>query len=344
LNLRACLLPLLFLPVFLSACAPHSQADCARSDVYCVGLVTDTGGLLDDGLTQSAWDGLQQALAGGSIQQADFIESVDSRDYAKNLSTFAETGYDVIVASGAGLEDAALQTADLYPDSVFIGLDQAPDPSRHNFIAVTFPHDRGGFLVGVLAAHMTDTGIVGAACETSGISSNWQACEGFRAGVEYADLGVLAYVTYREDGHREDLFRDEAWGRAAALGMIEDGADVVFGVGGGTGQGALLAAAQAGAWAIGSERDQFQVRRDAGARILASVTPDAGPILVQLLSLIPLAQQPPALALGNLRLSPYHEAGRFIPLALQDRLAELQAALQEGSISSGVPPEKPKEN
>lgn len=338
---RGLLSILLLLPPLLAACAPASPVDCARSDVYCVGLVTDTGGLQDDGLTQSAWEGLQQALTEGVIQKADFIESVDPRDYAKNLSTFAETGYDVIVASGAGLEDAALQAADLYPDSVFIGLDQVPDPSRPNFIAVTFPDDRGGFLAGVLAAHMTDTGIVGAACETSGISSNWQACEGFRAGAEYAGLGVTVYITYREDGHREDLYRDEAWGRATALGMIEDGADVIFGVGGGTGQGALLAAAQAGAWAIGSERDQFQVRRDAGARILASVTPDAGPILVQLLELIPLAQQPPSAALGQMRLSPYHEAGRFIPLALQDTLAGLQAALQDGSVASGVPSEKP---
>lgn len=332
---------LLFISILLTACTPP-EMDCARSDIYCVGLVTDTGGLQDYGLTQSAWEGIQKALADGIIQKADFIESVDARDYAKNLGTFAETGYDVIVSSGLSLEDETLQAADLYPDSVFIGLDQPADPSRQNLLAVNFPEDQGGFLAGVLAANMTDTGLVGAACETSGIPSNWRACAGFRAGVEYADLGVIVYITYREDGHREDLFRDEAWGRATALGMIEDGADIIFGVGGGTGQGALLAASQAGAWAIGSEQDQFQVRRDAGARILASVTPDAGPILIQLLGLIPLAQ-PPSLVMGEIRLSPYHEAGRFIPLALQDTLVELQQALKNGTVSSGVPSEKPAE-
>lgn len=335
---------LTFLPVlclFLTACAP-SQADCARSDIYCVGLVTDTGGLQDHGLTQSAWEGIQKARSDGLIQQADFIESVDSRDYPKNLAYFAERKYDVIVSSGVSLEDETLQAADLYPDSVFIGLDQPPDPARQNVISVTFPEDQGGFLAGVLAANMTDTGLVGAACETSGIPSNWRACAGFRAGVEYADLGVIVYITYREDGHREDLFRDEAWGGATALGMIEDGADIIFGVGGGTGQGALLAASQAGAWGIGSEQDQFQVRRDAGAHILASVTPDAGPILIQLLGLLPLAQ-PPSLVMGEMRLSPYHEAGRYIPLALQDSLVELQQALKNGALSTGVPSEKTEE-
>jgi hypothetical protein len=76
--------------------------------------------------------------------------------------------------------------------------------------------------------------------------------------------------------------------------------------------------------------------------ILASVTPDAGPILYQVLGLIPLAQ-PPSPLMGEMRLSPFHEAGRFIPLALQDRLVELQLALKNGDISTGVPSEKPDE-
>ena len=326
--------------LLLTACSPP-KTDCARSDVYCVGLVTDTGGLQDYGLTQSAWDGLQQALNDGVIQKADFIESVDARDYAKNISTFAESGYDVIVTSGVSLEDETLHAVDLYPDSVFIGLDQPPDPTRPNFLAVDFPEDQGGFLAGVLAAGMTGTNIVGAACETSGISSNWQACEGFRAGAEYANPDITVYVTYRENGHREDLFRDEAWGRESALGMIAGGADVIFGVGGGTGQGALLAASQAGAWCLGSEQDQFHVTREAGAALLASVTPDASEVLIQTLALLPTGL-PPSPLMGTVRLSPYHEADRFVPTFLQQSLLELQTALKAGEILTDVASEKPE--
>lgn len=332
---------LTFLPVlclFLTACAP-SQADCARSDVYCAGLVTDTGGLQDHGLTQSAWEGIQKARSDGLIQQANFIESVDSRDYAKNLAYFAERKYDVIVSSGVSLEDETLQAADLYPDSIFIGLDQPPDPARQNVISVTFPEDQGGFLAGVLAAGMTQTSIVGAACETAGIPSNWRACEGFRAGALYANPDLKVYLTYREDGHREDLFRDEAWGRQTALGMLEDGADVLFGVGGGTGQGAVAAAAQAGAWAIGSEQDQAEARPEAARRILASLTPDAGPVLYRALAQLP-GGLPPAPLVGRMRLSPYHEAERFISLALQQKLLDLAVALENGGILTGIKPEE----
>jgi basic membrane protein A len=329
---------LLALCLCLTACTPP-QVDCARSDVYCVGLVTDTGGLQDYGLTQSAWEGIQKALADGILQKADFIESVDARDYAKNLAYFAERKYDVIVASGISLDDETLQAADLYPDSVFIGLNQPSDPARKNFISVTFPEDQGGFLAGVLAAGMTQTGVVGAACETAGIPSNWRACEGFRAGVLHANPDLKVYVTYREDGSREDLFRDEAWGRQAALGIIEDGADVVFGVGGGTGQGAVVAASQAGAWAIGWEQDQAEVWPEAGKRILVSVTPDAGSVLYQALVVIP-AGPPPASLVGSMRLSPYHEAETFVPADLQQELLNLGTDLQNGGISTGVKPEE----
>jgi basic membrane protein A and related proteins len=331
---------LLTLLLLLTACTPP-EVDCARSDVYCVGLVTDTGGLQDYGLTQSAWEGIQKALADGVIQKADYIESVDALDYAKNLSTFAEMKYDVIVASGVSLEDETLQAADLYPDPVFIGLDQAADSSRKNFLAVNFPEDQGGFLAGALAASMTETGVIGAACETAGIPSNWRTCEGFRAGAAYIDPEITVLVTYRENGHREDLFRDEAWGRDTALEMIADGVDVLFGVGGGTGEGALVAAAQAGAWTIGSEQDQFEVQPEVGKFILTSVTPDAGPSLYEALSQIP-SKLPASPLMGVMRLSSYHEAERFISLPIQQNLIQLENALGNGGISTGVKPEEPQ--
>lgn len=336
--MKRSLLLVFLISLLLTACTPP-EVDCARSDVYCVGLVTDTGGLQDYGLTQSAWEGIQKALADGIIQKADYIESVSALDYAKNLSTFAEMKYDLIVASGVSLEDETIQAADQYSDSVFIGLDQASDPSRQNLLVVNFPQDKGGFLAGALAASMTDTGVIGAACETSGIASNWSACEGFRAGAAYIDPEVTVLVTYREDGHREDLFRDQAWGRETALEMLADGVDVLFGVGGGTGQGAVVAAAQAGAWSIGSEQDQFEVRPEAGKRILASVIPDAGSVLYAVLAQIP-SGLPTSPLMGSMRLSPFHEAERFIMLPVQQNLIELENALKNGGISTGVKPEE----
>lgn len=61
---------------------------------------------------------MQEAQANGLADQADFIASVDARDYLKNITYFAERGYDVIFTSGIALDDETLQSADLYPDFV----------------------------------------------------------------------------------------------------------------------------------------------------------------------------------------------------------------------------------
>ena len=336
--LRAALLVSLF--TSLAACS-LSKPDCARSDILCVGLVTDTGGLQDHGLTQSAWEGVRQALAEGDIQKADYIESVDARDYAKNISTFAEAGYDVIITSSMGLEDETLQAADLHPDSVFIGLDQPPDLERANFHAVSFPEDQGGFLAGALAAGMTKTGVIGAVCETADIPSDWRACEGFRAGAKHANPDITVFVSYHENGSSDDLFKDNTWGQETASGLIRDGADVIFGVGGGTGEGALAAAAEAGVWSLGSEQDQFYVTLEAGSSLISSVLPQASPVIYA--ALVSIQKKLPIDPLiGDMQLAPFHDAQHFVPVVLQQGLSELQAALKNGAIKTGIAPEKPK--
>src|SRR6185436_13511487 len=122
-----------------------------------------------------------------------------------------------------------------------------------------------------LAARLTQTKIVGAVCETSGIDAMWRYCEGFRAGVMYSDDMVKVLVTYREDGSREKLFIDEEWGMENAQDLIQDGTDVLFAVGGETGVGALRAATDAQIYAIGAERDQRAALADEGSSVVTSI-------------------------------------------------------------------------
>jgi len=252
---------------FLSACA--SSSDCFREDVFCAALVTDTQCIEDQGMNQDTWAGLQQAKADGIVDRVEYIESIDSRDYEKNIAYFADLGFDMIFTVGAGMDDETLRAADRKPDSVFVGMNQPQSESRPNLIPVTFPEDQMGFVAGALAARITETQSVGAVCETSGIDSMWRYCEGFRAGVTLAnqvlERNVKASIVYREDGDREKLFLDEAWGAETAQGLIRRGADVIFAAGGATGQGALQAAAEAG-------RRQF--RRSANPAAGAAVVPN----------------------------------------------------------------------
>lgn len=253
----------------LSACLQSS--DCFQEDLFCAALVTDTLGINDHGINQDTWAGLEKARAKGIVERVEYIESVDPRDYEKNILYFAEKGYDVIVTVGAGLQDETLLAADLYPKSVFVGINQPHAEPRPNLIPITFAEDQMGFTAGALAAHLSKTRVIGAACETSGIEAMWRYCEGFRAGAKYFDESIKILISYRDDGDRERIFIDETWGYEIAKKMIFRGADVIFAAGGATAQGALRAATETDVLAIGAERDQAAALGESGKGVVTSI-------------------------------------------------------------------------
>jgi len=326
----------------LSACL--SSSDCFRKEVFCAALVTDTLGLNDHGINQDAWAGLQEAKASGLVDIAEIIESVDPRDYEKNIIYFAERGYDVIVTAGAGLDDQTFRVSSIFPydptqerpGSVFVGLNQAYKESRPNLIAITFPEDQMGFAAGLLAARLSKTGIVAGICETSGIDAMWRYCEGFRAGAEYLpDVKVRVLLTYREGGDSEKLFIDDTWGYETAHDQIFKGADVIFAAGGATGQGALRAATDFEVQAIGTERDQGAALGVSGRGVVTSFYGQAGFEVQEVMRLLK-AGNLPASRMGQIQLVPLNPA---FPPEQTIEIETLINMLFNGEISTNIRPE-----
>jgi len=311
--------------------------DCFREDVFCAALVTDTRGLNDYGLNHDTWAGLQQSKTNNVVDQIAYIESKNTRDYEKNIAFFVNNGYDVIVTSGIGLQNATLHYADLEPATVFIGINQTDDESRPNFISVTFPEDQMGFLAGALAARLSKTGIVGAVCETAGIDSMWRYCEGFRAGVKYADDSVKAIIVYRENGSSSKLFIDTEWGFENAQSLIHDGADVIFAAGGGTGEGALRAAAEAKVKAIGVEHDQGAALGEEGSSVVTSLFGRASFTVQELMRGVKAG------VLSDANLSPvgYVPMEAFIQKDMVNELNEILRRLANGELKTNVSDKKP---
>ena len=93
---------------------------------------------------------------------------------------------------------------------------------------------------------------------------------------------VVRFVTGFENGaraYRPDVvtlhqyipdFNDPDTGKTVAQGFINAGADVVFGAGGNTGNGGLLAAKEAGVMAIGVDVDQYLTYPEVGKALLTS--------------------------------------------------------------------------
>lgn len=330
--------------MLLPACAP-ARPDCASQEIFCVGLVTDIGKINDRGFNQSAWRGVQQAQEElGALVQ--YIETSDARDYSKNIATFANENYDVIVTVGFNLQDATRAAAEMYPDIKFIGVDQDQfEGPVENVAGLVFPEDYAGFLVGALAAMMSETHMVGAVCASDDIPPVWRLGEGFRAGAAYADeltgISTDVLVLYHNDVSFDTTFVDPEWGAASADAMAKEGVDVVFGCGGITGNGALIAAAEAGLYTIGVDTDQYLTLPEAAPRMLSSAMKLITPGVFELIQLAQNGSFPGGNYLGDVSYAPFHDLDNQVPQEVKAAMEEIHAGLLDGSIETNVPSEKP---
>jgi basic membrane protein A and related proteins len=330
--------------MLLPACAP-ARPDCKSEEVFCVGLVTDIGKISDRSFNQSAWQGVQQAEdeLGAFVQ---YIETADVKDSSKNIATFANENYDVIVTVGFNLREATRTAAELYPNVKFIGVDQDQfEGPIENVAGLVFPEDNAGFLVGALAAMMSETHKVGAVCATDAVPPVWRLGEGYRAGAAYADelngTSTDVLVLYHSDVGFDTTFIDPEWGAAGANAMMKEGVDVIFGCGGITGNGGVITAAQAGIYAIGVDTDQYLTLPEAAPRMLSSAMKLITPGVFELLKLAREGSFPSGNYLGDVTYAPFHDLANEVPPQVKTTMEEINAGLLDGSIETNVPPEKP---
>ncbi len=331
--------------VMAAACAPHAQpGDCARPEIFCVGLVTDFGSV-DSGINHEAWLGLQDAKAAGLADRVDYIETVDVRDRKANIAALAADGYDVIVTVGYPLSTETAAAAKKYTKISFIGVEQPQTTKLPNVAGLVFHEEQSGFLAGAVASLMTETGRVAGVCDAKFVDSMRRYCDGFKAGALYANPQVAATLTYRE-GPTDKLFNDPNWGRAAALQQINDGADIVFAAGGNTGIAALEAAATNGAFVIGSETDLYPNFADLRHALLTSAVSNVRLGVLELVRQAHEGDFPPGDYTGTVGLASWHDLDRQIPSDVKEEVERIKIRLAVGGIDLGVPyknvPQGPK--
>ena len=152
--------------------APTGLAACGEpegGDEWLIGGVTDVGELEDKSFNEGGWCGTIAGATsvGGS---AEVIVTADPADYAANIQTFIDQGYQIIVTYGFALGNATTIAALENPDVWFIGLDQpvcvdeagAPDPTftcagdaaalLPNYQGLIFSEAQAGYLAGIVAA------------------------------------------------------------------------------------------------------------------------------------------------------------------------------------------------
>jgi basic membrane protein A len=341
----AALILLVITSTLLPACITIAtdMPDCTKPEIFCVGVVTDVGKIDDKSINEAAWKGVQQAKneLGATIE---YIETTDYKDYEKNIATFGESDYDVIISVGFNLGQATAKAAETYPNIKFIGVDQYQDPnapSPANLTSLAFHEDQAGFLVGALAAQMTQTKKLGAVCGTDAYPPIWRYGEGFKAGAKYIDPAVEVTVAYHNDVSFSKTFSDPEWGAVTASAMIGNGVDIVFGAGEQTGDGAVIAAAQKGVVAIGVSNDQYYSLPEAQKMLLSSATKLITPGLFELIKMAKTDNFPGGNYYGNVGYAPFHDLDETVPDVVKTKMDQIAKDLADGLIKTNVTLVKP---
>ena len=344
---------LVVLAIVFAACtapvaAPAAPAGDAGSEAAApaadlkIGLVTDVGRINDRSFNQSAWEGVRAAGEQFGLTEGDdfkYIETQDAKDYADNMQQFIDAGYDVIVTVGFALGEATAVAAANNPDIDFIGVDQFQGEALPNLTGLVFNEDKSGYLAGALAAQLSQSGTIAAVLGTDLVPPVVAFNEGYIAGAKAINPDINIISTYHPGG-LDVAFTDPEWGAATAKQALDQGADVIFGAGGITGNGALqevASAADGGAtvYCIGVDTDQWETLPAAHSCLVSSAMKLITPGVVELITLSSEGNFPGGNYFGGAGLAPFHDFDEIVPEEVKAMLDEINTGLLDGTIETG---------
>jgi len=307
-----------------------------------VGMVSDVGGLDDASFNQNTWEGLVMARDELGVS-AQFIESQAQADYEKNITEFAEQEYDLIITVGFLLGDATAKMAEVYPDVNFGIIDFAYDPPIPNVAGIVFNVDEAAFPIGYLAAGWANlkdpgdpqVGWVGG----MQIPPVEQFIVAYEAGVAYYNQQKGANVQVK--GVYVGDFEAPDEGKIQGQSLIDEGVDVIFGVGGKTGNGGLAAAKENGKWGVGVDVDQYFTLPNEKDILITSCMKRLDNAVYGVAEALADDEFPGgSLYVGTLEndgvgLAPYHDFEDEIPDDLKKEVADILDGIQKGEIDTG---------
>jgi len=346
-SLFALLAVLVIASLALSACG---GAGAPASQKLKIGLVTDVGGVNDKSFNQSAWDGAQKGAKEFGYD-VKYIESKQPTDYEKNIDQFATEKYDVIITVGFLMGDATAVKALQYPNIKFAIIDNAYYPTKgvaycddtkkdcyaeslKNVTSLMFQEDQVGFLAGVLAAGMSKSGVV---CSVAGmeIPPVQRFVIGYQNGAKWMKPDIKTPLNVYIPS-----FTDPPKGKETGQSMIGQGCDVIFGVGGNTGNGGLLAAKEKGLMAIGVDVDQYNTYPEVKDALISSAAKNVDAAVYNYLKTVKDGSVKAGIMTANLSnggigLAPYHDWDSKIPQAVKDKVKEATDGLKSGTLQTG---------
>jgi basic membrane protein A len=248
----------LLLAAGLTATAvPAAMAqDYSKDNPLKVALVLH-GTLGDKSFFDSAKGGMDKAIAELPVDVKIIELGYDRSKWQPGLADAVDTGYDVVIAGTFDMTGYITELAAQYPDVKFIDFDDSPDfaacgDACKNILAVQYGTSTAGYLAGYASAKLSKTGVLGTI-----LGMEFPTVTDFKTGFDQGakdanpNINILNAVA--------GTFSDPAKGKEIALAQLNQNADVIFPIAGGTGIGALQAVKDAGKLAVGVDSDQATI-------------------------------------------------------------------------------------
>ena len=178
-------------------------------------------------------------------------------DAAAAIRDYADSGYNLVIAHGAQYGSSIFEIAPDFPETSFAwgtSTDTGAAEGLTNVFAYEPRAEQGGYVTGVLAAHLTQVGIIGLVGPVDAGDAKLHV-DGFVAGVHAVDPNIQVNISFTGS------FGDTALAAEAANTQIAAGADILTG----SSQqvaGAIGVAKEKGVPWIGIQADQSPLAPD----------------------------------------------------------------------------------
>ncbi|MEO0342022.1 MAG: BMP family ABC transporter substrate-binding protein [Pseudomonadota bacterium] len=214
-------------------------------------VIYDMGGKFDKSFNEGVYTGIQRFIEETGVEVMEF-EVTNETQRQQAMERMVQRGATVVLGVGFGQADAIAAVAADNPDVSFSIID-VNWLEGDNLRQYAFKEHEGSYLVGMAAAMASETGTVGFVGGMDIPLISAFEC-GYKQGVAAvsADAKVLVNMT----GTTPAAWNDPAKGAELTIGQIDAGADVIYQAAGGTGQGVISAAVDAGKLAIGVDSNQ----------------------------------------------------------------------------------------
>lgn len=329
----ALLSSLLLLVLLLSSCSGGGESASGSSapegggdGSLKVGLIV-SGTVNDNGWCASAYEGLL-AIESQFGAEISYVENVGMSDIESQLINFGEAGYDIVFCHGFEYTDSVLKVGPSYPNTWFAVNSTDAAVQEPNVLSVNQRNLHKGFLAGMVAALVSESGIIGTIGGTD-IPAVQLSLEGVEIGAKYInpDITVISTIT----GDNEDTTA----ALEVANAMANQGADVLVPVLGSAGLATITVAQEQGLLVVGTNSDMHEYGPDVVVTSSIAGFVDAMPAVIRELEAGTL--EPKAYNFGIaedvVKLTSFYEFEQTLPEETLNRVNEVIEGVKNGTIT-----------